>query len=87
MLFRSVLGYLQNRDFANKRIERFLEVVLPIIMEEEEDITNNVTLFYSPNAQNKRNREAPQWSKSEAIEEVFIEGTESDDFRFFRYKD
>lgn len=82
-----VLGYLQNRDFANKRIERFLEVVLPIIMEEEEDITNNVTLFYSPNAQNKRNREAPQWSKSEAIEEVFIEGTESDDFRFFRYKD
>ena len=92
--YLEILEYLKNRDYANERIERFLEVVLPIIMEEEADITNNVAYFYSPETQKaahkrdpKKYREVPRMAEDERLEEAKFEGTENDDFRFFRFKD
>ena len=83
--------YLRNRDYSNEKIERMIDVVLPIYRGEEEDITNNAVFFYSPEAQKQLHekdpstyRETPDYV-NDKTEEVFISGTEK--FKFYKYKE
>ncbi len=60
---------------------------------EQEDTTNNVVLFYSPELQAKLHELNPSMYKNppgfvnDQVEEVYISGSENDDIKFFRYKD
>lgn len=66
------------------------QAVLPICR--GENVTTDAVLYYSPKAQaalHKKNpkkwRARPPWDFA-VIEEVKVEGTENDDFKWFRYK-
>ena len=90
--FKEAKVYFENRDYTNEKIERMIELVIPIYRGEVDDITGGAVLYYSPNAQKALHEEHPQkypekptWDFSK-IEEVEIEGTENDDFKFYRYK-
>ena len=70
-----------------------IQVVMPILRGEEEDITQNAVLYYSPKAQEKlhksnpeKYKEVPNFASSSQTEEVKINGTENDDFKFYKYK-
>lgn len=47
------------------------------------DITQGATLFYNPELMNGK---IPEWN-FDILEEVYIDGIDSDTFRSFRYKD
>ena len=49
------------------------------------DITQGCTLYFSPKSM-KPSGAIPNWN-FELLEEMFIDGLDSDDFRFYRYKD
>ena len=84
--------YLINRDYSNEKIERMIELIIPIIREEVEDITDNSVYFYSPNAQKAGHEKYPELYSEEPeflkedIEEVKISGAESDDLKFYKYR-
>ena len=91
--YKEAQEYFENRDYSSDRIERLIEAVLPILRGEEEDITNNAVLYYSPKAQEELHKKYPEkypkrpkWAESDALEEVTIEGAENDDLKFYRYK-
>lgn len=83
--------YIEDR-YGNKKFERIINNVLPVIRKEEKDITGGCVIFYSPlryrieqkRAGNK-NRKVPDWDFS-LLEKVRIPGVRGD-FAFFRYKD
>ncbi len=86
-------SYFRNRDYSNDKIENMIQVVMPILRGEEEDITQNAVLYYSPKAQEKlhksnpeKYKEVPNFASSSQTEEVKINGTENDDFKFYKYK-
>lgn len=92
-LYKEAKSYLENRDYSNETIESIIDTVLPIYRKEQEDTTNNVVLFYSPEAQAKLHELNPSKYKNppgfvnDQVEEVYISGSENDDIKFFRYKD
>ncbi len=87
-------AYFKNRDYSNENIERMIQVIMPILRGEEDDITQNAVLYYSPETQAamhkkepQKYKEVPDFALSSSVEEVKITGTENDDFRFFKYID
>ncbi|BAK76212.1 peptidase M23 [Pseudogulbenkiania sp. NH8B] len=49
------------------------------------DNTNGAVLYYSPKAQEKLYGKPPSWN-FDLLEEVKVAGTESDDFKFYKYR-
>lgn len=88
--YKLAYEYLNNRDGTNEKYDKMVVITLPIYHREEvfEDIKDAV-LFYSPKSMEKdenNNPKVPQFALSNQVEEVFVEGIDSYDFRFFRYK-
>lgn len=91
--FREAEKYFENRDFTNEKIEKMINIVIPIYRGCVEDITGGAVLYYSPKALKKLHEENPQkytkeipdWDFSK-LDQVTITGMENDDFLFYRYK-
>ncbi|MGP5501286.1 hypothetical protein [Psychrobacter faecalis] len=72
--------------------KRIIELVEPIYNQGIPDETGMISLYYSPKAQtalHKKNprkyKERPPWDFSQ-LERVYINGTNKDDFNWYRYK-
>ena len=72
--------------------KRIIELVEPIYNQKIPDETGMISLYYSPKAQtalHKKNprkyKERPPWNFSQ-LERVYIDGTNKDDFNWYRYK-
>lgn len=72
--------------------KRIIELVEPIYNQKIPDETGMISLYYSPKAQtalHKKNprkyKERPPWDFSQ-LERVYIDGTNKDDFNWYRYK-
>ena len=82
--------YLEARDGLNTRYEQIIAAVLPYYYGEKELFElEGVVLYYSPKSMRKDkygNPTVPNFAKSDAVEEVFLKGIDSNDFRFFKYK-
>ncbi len=83
--------YLENRDGSNEKIERMIDVVIPIYRGKAEDITDNAVLFYNPELQEALHEQNPSKYKNppdfvnDKTEEVYVSGTEK--FKFYKYKE
>lgn len=91
--FREAKSYFEERDYSNEQIEKMIEIVIPIFRGKGEDITNNAIAYYSPNAQKalhekypEKYPEIPNWTLSQTVEKVEIDGLKNDDFQFYKYK-
>lgn len=77
----------------NKRIEKMIEVLTPVYLNQKSDITSGAVLYYSPKAQtalHKTNpkmwKQKPDWNFA-LLQEVNIPALlSSDDFKFYKYK-
>ena len=81
-----------NKGTISKHTQDIIDAVYPIYQGIEEDFTNGVVLYFSPNAQALFHKNNP--SKYKAVpdfinsktEVVSIKGTENDDMRWYRLK-
>ena len=75
------MEYLNNKDGSNRLYEEVISSVMPVYFLDISDTTNYATMFYSPN----RAKKIPGFANSSKTEEVFIEGVDSQFFRFYKY--
>ena len=87
--FREAESYLEERN-GDKRFERVIRNVLPVLRKEEEDFTGGCVMFYSPRRYRIDQLRAgnvlqkvPEWDFS-LLEEVKFSGLKGD-FSFYRY--
>lgn len=77
-------GDVPDRDPA---LDALIEAVLPVFLGEAGD-GHDVTLYFSPSAQRKLGRTAPDWATSSQLEDItdlLLRGSR-DDFKFYRYR-
>jgi len=74
---------VENRTGDNQLYESLISTVMPVYNRSVNDITNGAQLFYSPKSMT--NGQSPPWNFS-VLTEVTINGINSNDFRFYRYK-
>lgn len=77
----------------NKRIEKMIEVLTPVYLNQKGDITGGAVLYYSPKAQAALHKTNPKMWKQQPgwnfalLQEVNIPALlPSDDFKFYKYK-
>ena len=83
--FGKAMSYLNNRTYDNELYEKIICEVMPIYYGISEDFTGGATLFYSPKSMTPP-YSLPDWN-FEILNEIFIEGIDSNSFRMFIYKD
>lgn len=86
--FKEAYEYLTNgtQTVNSAKIDQLKSIVQPIYNGTAADNTNGAVLYYSPKAQEALYKKPPPWNFS-LLEEVTVEGTQNDDFKFFKYKD
>ena len=73
-------------------ILKIIQAVEPIFNGQEKDFTEGVVSYYSPAAQktlhkkypNKYKSVVPDWVTQDRVHQVFIKGTEQDDFAWYK---
>jgi hypothetical protein len=77
--------YLKERDGSNEKYERIIQVVMSVYSGRDgSDFTKGAVLFYSPKSMNPPGSR-PSWN-FDFLDEVVIEGIDSNAFRFYKYK-
>lgn len=86
--YKEAYNYLANGvETPNaKKIDLLKKTVAPIFEYGGSDNTNGAVLYYSPKAQEKLYGKPPPWN-FDLLEEVKVVGAESDDFKFYKYRD
>ena len=79
--YKKCMDYLNQRDGSNRLYEEVISAVMPVYFLDISDTTNYATMYYSP----RPGRNGPSFSRSPRVEEVMIEGVDSESFRFYKY--
>ena len=74
------MNYLNNRTYDNDLYENVITIILPIYNDECDDMSYGATMYYNPKLV------TPNWNFAQ-LEELQIEGLESDEFKAYRYID
>ena len=80
------INYLENRAYGNELYEEVISVAVAIYRgDDSNDITQGSTFYFSPVSMDPVGS-VPAWT-SNGLEEIYIDSIDSNDFRFYRYKD
>ena len=89
--YREAEAYLEER-YGDRRFERVIRNVLPVLRQQEADFTGNCVMFYSPRRfrleqlrAGNRSRKKPDWDFS-LLEKAKFSGLRGD-YAFYRYKE
>lgn len=90
--YRIAKSALDSEIITSARLKRMIELVEPIFYGREDDFTDGVVFYYSPHAQKDGHAKnsktyssvVPDWVTKERVHQVFIKGTENDDFAWYK---
>lgn len=96
-LFKSAMKAMIGMDGAlaadaPKKLDEIVKVLRPVYEGKDEDNTGGAVLYYSPKAQKSLHKKYPSMYKElppwnfKVLEEVKVNGTEADDFKFYKYR-
>ncbi len=92
--FQFAMEYMKKKpDKKNEKLEKMIQLITPIYLKEQSDITDNAVFYYSPKAQAKlhaknpeKYKKSPGFAISSKTKEVSISGLlNTDDFIFYKY--